>query len=85
MKTTINKPELESLPFGVVVEKWNLKTSGQIKAQYQNTFNDRERKQASKIYKKFKRWKENGVPAMIQVFPSHFRLMQRLCEFFQSI
>lgn len=85
MKTTFTKPELEALPFHVVVERWNQKASGHIKSQYEKAFNDRERKQAKKIYQKFKHWKNNGTPEMIQVFPSHYRLMQRLCEFFKSL
>ena len=84
-KITITQIDLNKLRFANVVEKYDFRMSGHGKMMIKNTFNENERKKMSKVYYKFKKWVASGTPENVTIFPSEYRLMQRMCDFFGEL
>ena len=82
----LEQTDLNKLQYTVVVEMWESKNNGRIKRAWLNEFNENDRKKAYKVYRKFYNWHlKTGLPDTVQVMPSTYRLMQRLCNFFGTI
>ena len=70
----------------VIVEGWGKKRYGRGRRRWLETFTDAERKSASAMHTRARRWVlETGHPQHMLFTIRHYQFMRRLADFFASI
>ena len=83
---TLDSEELARLQTPIVVEQWDKKNFGRVKRLWLHSFNEADRKRASRLQKLFYQWYLiKGLPQEHTFKPRTVCLIHRLVEFFASI
>ena len=84
--TIMEKPELDRLQYGVVVERWKQIGFGRGKRLFETKFNEKERKLATELYKTYSRWQGGwtggGQPGTHAMSLNEYNFAIRLSNFF---
>lgn len=84
--TIMERPELERLQYGVVVEQWKHIGYGRGKRLFEAEFNEEERKQVRALYKVYSRWHGGwtggGLPDTHAMTVREYQFALRVSDFF---